>query len=169
MWEGGIIGGPEKPLSTMGKKSYGRFWAERVARFLLGQTRDADARAVLENASGRKSGRKKVRETMTVREIGERTGMLPEDVIVGLINIGCCDPVPPKKRKGGGADTDNKGGEQANGEEAAVVNMTANRSRVMEWVESNGVELQDHVREEGFLGEWALSEYDDEESIHSEG
>ncbi|KAL9107138.1 MAG: hypothetical protein Q9227_007918 [Pyrenula ochraceoflavens] len=166
-WEGGIIGGPEKPLSTMGKKSYGRFWAERVARFLLGQTRDADGRAVLDNASGRKGGRKKVRETMTVKEIGDRTGMLPEDVIVGLMHIGCCSPIPVKKKKGVAADAENRGPDQLVAEETAIINMTVMRSRVMEWMESTGVELLDAVREEGFLGEWALSDYDEEESVHS--
>lgn len=163
-WEGGIIGGPEKPLSAMGKKSYGRFWAERIARFFLGQTRDADGRAVMDNASGRKGGRKKVRETMSVKEIGERTGMLAEDVIAALTTLGVCEPIAPKKKKGLGKDPHVNGNiEQVqHDEEPLPVCMTVCRSRVMEWVKANDVDLQDPVvREEGFLGEWALSEYDD--------
>ncbi|KAN0070376.1 Acyl-CoA N-acyltransferase [Elaphomyces granulatus] len=34
-WEGGFIGGPERPLSEMGRRSYSRFWEERIARYLL--------------------------------------------------------------------------------------------------------------------------------------
>ncbi|KAL9625575.1 MAG: hypothetical protein Q9160_000288 [Pyrenula sp. 1 TL-2023] len=167
-WEGGIIGGPEKPLSAMGKKSYARFWAERIARFFLGQTRDADGRAVLDNASGRKGGRKKVRETMSVKEIGERTGMLAEDVIVALTTLSVCEPIPPKKKKGGGksAQVNSHTDRPPHEEEPPPVSLNVSRSRVMEWVEANSVALQDPiVREEGFLGEWALSEYDDDSDI----
>lgn len=170
-WEGGVIGGPEKPLSAMGKKSYSRFWAERVARFFLGQTRDADGRAVMDNSSGRKGGRKKVRETMSVKEIGERTGMLAEDIIAALTTLGICEPITPKKKKGSGK------GPQVNGhvehaqheEDPPLASMIVSRSEVLQWAEANDVNLQDPVvREEGFLGEWALSEYDDDVGSNAE-
>lgn len=32
----GIMGGPEKPISDLGKKGYQRFWAGEIARWLLG-------------------------------------------------------------------------------------------------------------------------------------
>ncbi|EEP81982.1 conserved hypothetical protein [Uncinocarpus reesii 1704] len=39
MWESergiGTVGGPERPLSEMGERSYIRFWEERVARYFL--------------------------------------------------------------------------------------------------------------------------------------
>lgn len=31
----GLLGGPEKPISELGKKGYGRFWGAEVARWLL--------------------------------------------------------------------------------------------------------------------------------------
>ncbi|KAI5279393.1 hypothetical protein KEM52_004397, partial [Ascosphaera acerosa] len=34
-FEGGMVGGPERPLSEMGRRSYLRFWQERLVRFFL--------------------------------------------------------------------------------------------------------------------------------------
>lgn len=44
----GILGGPEKPISDLGKKGYKRFWAGEIARWLLGleETREEAARIV---------------------------------------------------------------------------------------------------------------------------
>ena len=91
-WEGGVIGGPEKPLSVMGRRSYLRFWSERVARFMLGESADADGKKVFDE--GRKRKRKKnvvMKEALTVKEIGERTGMLAEDVLAALSEMGVCE------------------------------------------------------------------------------
>ncbi len=105
-WEGGVIGGPEKPLSVMGRRSYLRFWSERVARFMLGESADADGRKVFDEGKKRK-GRKSavMKEALTVKEIGERTGMLAEDVVAALTEMGVCEVLPPPKakmRKSGG-------------------------------------------------------------------
>lgn len=39
----GILGGPEKPISDLGKKGYKRFWAGEIARWLLTLDIDSDA------------------------------------------------------------------------------------------------------------------------------
>jgi MOZ/SAS family/MYST family zinc finger domain len=164
-WEGGVIGGPEKPLSVMGRRSYLRFWSERIARFMLGESADADGRKVFDEGKKRK-GRKAavMKEALTVKEIGERTGMLAEDVVAALTEMGVCEVMAPKKarvRKSG--ETDGTGGTAAvaGGEhEEDVVTMIVKRSRVAGWVQRHKVDLRDPVREEGFLGEWAMSEAD---------
>jgi hypothetical protein len=164
-WEGGIIGGPEKPLSAMGRKSYLRFWSERIARFMMGQSADADAHVVFENKKGRV--RKTVqprKEEMTVKEIGDRTGMLGEDVAAALTEMGVCQVKYPKKKKkqpapevnGNGASHAQQSGAENEVEDAAV--MVIQRSKVLEWAEKNGVGLISPVEEEGFQGEWAPSD-----------
>ncbi len=164
-WETGVPGGPEKPLSEMGRRSYIRFWSERVARFMLGQSADADGNKVFENVKRRKTGPRK--EEMTVKEIAERTGMLAEDVIAALGEMGICELVVPKKKK--------KKSEEANGvpasgtEEDKMANMIVQQSKVRDWVDRNIVELQDPVREEGFLGEWAWTGSGEEESEMGDG
>ena len=168
-WEEGIIGGPEKPLSEMGRRSYLRFWAERVARFMLGQSADAEGERVFQGGRRKRKKKKKNglrKEEMTVKEIGERTGMLAEDVVAALGEMGICEVMVPKKKK--------KKSEELNGthiisqDDDEMATMIVKRSKVKEWVDANNVELQDPVREEGFLGEWAMSEPDEEEESEME-
>ena len=57
------IGGPEKPLSELGRKGYMQFWQARVARTVLGL---------------------KANNTLSVGDVAERCWMLPEDVVAAL-------------------------------------------------------------------------------------
>lgn len=161
-WEGGVIGGPEKPLSAMGRKSYLRFWSERIARFIMGQTADADAKRVFHKA--RKKTVHPRREEMSVKEIGNRTGMLGEDVVAALTEMGICVLQNPKKKKKPSSEINGLTAGQAEMENEEPTTMIVQRSQVVEWAEKNGVELTSVVREEGFLGEWALSDLEDSSS-----
>lgn len=155
-WEGGVIGGPEKPLSEMGRRSYSRFWEERIARFFLGGSRDADGYRAFENRSG-KGGKKRKKEEMTVKELGERTGMLTEDVAAAVRGMGVCEPVIKKQKK----KKLTEDGAVEKEEDAGI--MIVRRERVREWARGNGVDGVDPVREEGFIGEWAASDADSDE------
>lgn len=152
-WEDSIIGGPEKPLSTLGRKSYLRFWSERIARFFMGQTADAEGQKVFGRVSKKRTTLAK--EEMTIKEIGDRTGMLSEDVIAALaeMNIGI---IVPHKRKSKSADHD----EPEAAEEILPTLMKIKRSEILGWAARNRVDLVGPVFEEGFLGEWALSDSD---------
>ena len=59
----GRIGGPEKPLSDLGRKGYLRFWEVRVARSILSMKNKSNA---------------------TLGEIAESCWMLIDDVILAL-------------------------------------------------------------------------------------
>ncbi len=63
----GRIGGPEKPLSELGRRGYLRFWAARVAR------------AVLDRPRGK---------VVTVKQIADDTWMVVEDVVAALKEMG---------------------------------------------------------------------------------
>ncbi|EXJ67057.1 uncharacterized protein A1O5_09703 [Cladophialophora psammophila CBS 110553] len=168
-WEGGVIGGPEKPLSAMGRRSYLRFWSERIARFLMGQTADADAKRVFDNANADGNGRNRKtvllrKEEMTVKEIGDRTGMLAEDVVAALTEMGMCNVMAPKRKKAKSSTPEVNGTASASLAHAAEIDpeelatVVIHRSKIVEWAEKNGVDLRSPVKEEGFLGEWALSD-----------
>ncbi|OAX85144.1 hypothetical protein ACJ72_00479 [Emergomyces africanus] len=165
-WEGGMIGGPERPLSEMGRKSYVRFWEERISRFFLLGPPGADpyGQKTLSTSSSSSSSkkpaaaskgvkRKLAREGMTVREIGQATGMLVDDVITALKEMGIVEPEKPgKKRKRAPLSTPTTVTGIADGPaEAAVVR----KQNVLEWAKIHNVDLRDPVAEDGFLGEWA--------------
>ncbi len=73
------IGGPEKPLSELGKKGYMQFWQARVARTVLGL---------------------RTKSTLSVQEVAERCWVLPEDVVGALKEMGV---LAQKKRADGSA------------------------------------------------------------------
>lgn len=150
-WEDSVIGGPEKPLSMLGRRSYLRFWSERIARFFLGQTADADGNRVFAKRSHKKLGMK---EEMTVREIGDRTGMLAEDVVAALTEM-CIGTIAPRKRQ----KVDGEQGSEPL-DEVVPNTMLIKRSQVLAWAERHKVSLVGPAKEEGFLGEWALSDSD---------
>lgn len=75
----GRLGGPEKPLSELGRKGYLRFWEARVAGAILGT---------------------KAKTTMSISDIAEACWMLPEDVLFTLKEMGI---VGSRKRADGTA------------------------------------------------------------------
>ena len=61
------IGGPEKPLSELGRKGYMEFWQARIAKTVLGLN---------------------AKTTLNISEIAEKCWMLPEDVVAALKEMG---------------------------------------------------------------------------------
>lgn len=153
--EGGFIGGPERPLSEMGRRSYTRFWEERIARyFLLGPPGGDPDELVQQKQNASKAAAKKRphRERMTVRDIGLATGMLTEDVITALKEMGVVErDTASKKRKRTSSSATTTTGDGDEDDETVIVR----KSNVLEWAKIHNVMLLDPVREEGFLGEWA--------------
>ncbi|KAF7718661.1 Uncharacterized protein PECH_008818 [Penicillium ucsense] len=149
-WEypGGHIGGPEKPLSDLGQKSYNRFWAERIARFFLcgrrdGMNAEADATKPPRPSPTKASRKKPPREYLSVEEIGQGTGMLTEDVITALKSIGVIRPdTTPKKRK----LTRLMGDE----EPREVPRVAIHKADIWEWAKAHSLSLEDPVKDEGF-------------------
>lgn len=159
-WEDSIIGGPEKPLSTLGRKSYLRFWSERIARFFMGQTADAEGQKLFGWESKKRTTFAK--EEMTIKQIADRTGMLPEDVIAALNEMDVCDTAPQKRQK---KSDDQQAPDQT--EEVLPTTRLIKRSQILAWAERNKVDLVGPVKEEGFLGEWALSDSGESESVEA--
>lgn len=146
-WEGGVIGGPEKPLSEMGRRSYARFWEERIARyFLLGPP--GSSTSTDQAAAGKGAKRRPVQEQMTVREISQATGMLVEDIISALKGMGILETENSGKRLNGDSPL-------WDGDTLTCEPVIVRKESVLEWVKTHRVDSRDPVKEEGFLGEWA--------------
>jgi len=69
----GILGGPEKPISDLGKKSYKRYWGAEIARHLL-ELKETD--------------RKKNKGLVTVEEISKAIWIHPDDCLMALRDMG---------------------------------------------------------------------------------
>ncbi|EGC42312.1 histone acetyltransferase [Histoplasma capsulatum var. duboisii H88] len=114
--------------------------------------------------------RKAACEEMTIREIGQATGMLVEDVITALKEMGIVEPEKPgKKRKraplSSTATTTTATGVVDSDAAEAVVR----KQSVLEWAKIHRVDLKDPVAEEGFLGEWAPEDEDQEDEETDSG
>lgn len=86
----GRFGGPERPLSALGRKGYSGFWCGEVWRYLLG----LDDAGVVE--PGKKVTTSKVKEpvSVTVEEISRETFILAEDVVAALREMDCLERRP---------------------------------------------------------------------------
>jgi len=159
----GLIGGPEKPLSEMGQKSYVRFWEERLARYFLTCSHEHDdsdeSQPQQQKGKNSKSSRKKhPQERISVQELGQATGMLAEDVITTLKSMGAAEPdtkTPKSKQTQSYAET-----EEDNGQAVII-----RKSKVLDWAKAHKLTLRDPVREEGFLGDYALTSMPEESTI----
>ncbi|KAH6891275.1 acyl-CoA N-acyltransferase [Thelonectria olida] len=100
----GILGGPEKPISDLGKKGYKRFWAGEIARWLLGLDLNAnDGKEVL----------------VDVNDCSQATWIHPDDCLLVLRDMGIVEEAgmgpgkPPKVEK------------ESHGEEPATASSSA--------------------------------------------
>jgi len=69
----GIMGGPEKPISDLGKKGYRRYWGAEIARWLLGV---------------RETDRKKGKGMVDVERVSRETWIAPDDCLAVLREMG---------------------------------------------------------------------------------
>jgi len=69
----GILGGPEKPISDLGKKGYKRYWGVEIARWLL-ECKETD--------------RKKGKGIVSVEIVSRETWIAPEDRLGVLREMG---------------------------------------------------------------------------------
>ncbi|TQV92219.1 histone acetyltransferase MYST2 [Cordyceps javanica] len=112
----GILGGPEKPISDLGKKGYKRFWSGEIARWLLG----------LEVPQIPPPGMELM---VDVNDCSDATWITPEDCLgvlrdMGLLEDAGVGPGKPIKRE----DTDEAEGD----EEAAKVEEANNHEHAEE-------------------------------------
>ncbi|QSS63525.1 histone acetyltransferase Tip60 [Histoplasma capsulatum] len=168
----------------MGRRSYVRFWEERISRFfLLGPPGAEPYGRNIASAStssswsprpmggGSKGAKRKVaREEMTIREIGQATGMLVEDVITALKEMGIVETEKPgKKRKRASLSSTATTTTATGVVDSDAAEAVVRKQSVLEWAKIHRVDLKDPVAEEGFLGEWAPEDEDQEDEETDSG
>jgi hypothetical protein len=74
----GVIGGPEKPISDLGKKGYTRYWGGEISRFLL---------------ACKESDKKRAKGRITVEDISRETWITVEDCLWTLREMDVAVPI----------------------------------------------------------------------------
>ena len=94
----GLLGGPEKPISDLGKKGYRRFWAGEIARWILGLSSTPTAPESDEGdddqaAAAAAEGEAEAADQLVVDIDGcsQATWIAPEDCLLVLREMGVAE------------------------------------------------------------------------------
>ena len=193
----GRYGGPEKPLSELGRKGYLQFWQVTVAREVLGSSGLSIAGYGRgrrgPRASGSKIGRNRLtkgagpqapggirkKTTIPLNDLARRCWLLPEDCLAALTTMGAIagtDALLPvlgaKKTVAGGLSV------KENADSILTSPSTTQKRRkdgkvpldkasVRGWAQRTRIDLRAPVDLEGFCGGW--EEGEDEEDGEEDG
>ncbi|UNI17534.1 Histone acetyltransferase [Purpureocillium takamizusanense] len=155
----GILGGPEKPISDLGRKGYRRFWSGEVARWLLGLDVGGQHETLVD-----------------VDDVSRGTWISPEDCLAVLRDMGVvedagvgpgkADATEPEARHGSDDDGDAGGGGRAPLESAAaarsdearpaVPRVRLDKEAVRRFVATHRISLERTCDPDGFVAGYAI-------------
>ncbi|KAF5024923.1 hypothetical protein F66182_3007 [Fusarium sp. NRRL 66182] len=157
----GILGGPEKPISDLGKKGYKRYWAGEIARWLLSISTDA---------YGSES-----EVLVDLNDCSKATWILPEDCLQVLRDMGVVEeaglgPSKPEEKLviETDADEEKKSDEVAKASPAAVEKgdvvtvvkvvprVRVDKQAVRRYVAENRISLERMCDDAGFVEGYAI-------------
>lgn len=146
----GVIGGPEKPISELGRKGYKRYWAGEIARWLLG----------LELAKGRANEELLV----DLEDCSRETWIAQEDCLAILREMSLVEEAgmgPPKPCP---VELEGEEVEEVKEQEATEVpRVKLDKGAIRRWVEDNKIDLERVCDPEGFVEGYAIKESEAEE------
>lgn len=147
----GMLGGPEKPISDLGKKGYKRFWAGEVAAWLLGLDTNGDDEVVVD-----------------VDECSKATWIVPEDCLMVLREMGVIEEAeagPPKKKRPTvtpSEEAEESGvaavQEEVEEEVQNVPRVQLRKEAVLAWVRANRIPLEPACDPDGFVEGYAIKQ-----------
>jgi hypothetical protein len=168
----GILGGPEKPISDLGRKGYRRFWAGEVARWLLGldlskkvvyvpppPKLDEDGDVDMEDAKDSKTqGQQPATKpdpkdtdfVIDVAECSRATWIMPEDCLTVLREMGVAEDAG----MGPGKVEFGPDGEMKPPKEVQRVRIR--RDNVRKWIKEQGISLEMTCDPDGFVKGYAV-------------
>ncbi|CAG9957212.1 unnamed protein product [Clonostachys rosea f. rosea IK726] len=157
----GLLGGPEKPISDLGKKGYMRFWAGEIARWLLSLKVDQGP----DHDGG-------PRETIVdIKECSEATWIAPDDCLFVLRDMGIVEdagvgPGKPEKTAAdeAGEEGEEKQSDQHNGQGSAaekpevklVPRVRVDKAAVRRYVATHRLSLEKVCDPDGFVEGYAM-------------
>ncbi|KAK4218402.1 histone acetyltransferase [Rhypophila decipiens] len=132
----GVIGGPEKPISDLGKMGYKRFWAGEVARWILSQN----------------SGNSPEEAVFDVNDCSEATWIAAEDCLLVLREMGVVQHAEKGPRRTLRPRTEEDGTPE---EEDTVERVRIAQDDVRAWVKAQNISLEKTCDPAGFLHDYS--------------
>lgn len=141
----GVIGGPEKPISELGRKGYKRFWAGEIARWLLALEHD-------NHRGGRASDNEEL--LINIEDCSKATWIVQEDCLAILRDMGFVEDAglgPPKPRV-----VEDKDEEMPDQEVQDVPRVRLDKAAVRRWIADNKIKLEKACDPDGFIEGYAM-------------
>lgn len=139
----GVIGGPEKPISELGRKGYKRFWAGEIARWLLSleQTHDdkgSDSEELL----------------VDIEDCSKATWIVQEDCLAIFREMGLVEEIglgPPKP-----TEMKDENEETMEQEVLDVPRVRLDKEAVRNWIADKKIDLERICDPDGFVSGYAI-------------
>lgn len=160
------MGGPEKPISDLGRKGYRRYWAGEIARWLLG----------LESTASREQ-----EVIVDVNDCSQATWIAVEDCLATLREMEVIEDAglghgkPPPAVEDEEMADESPSGEKPTEEEGAEESKLVNRVRVdkdavRRYVATNRISLERMCDADGFIEGYAVKQAstEDEDDVEME-
>ncbi|KAI1880070.1 hypothetical protein JX265_001691 [Neoarthrinium moseri] len=146
----GVLGGPEKPISELGRKGYKRFWAGEIARWILS----------LEPSDSHETRGSAKRETLVdIEDCSKATWIVQEDCLAVLREMGVVEEAgtgPPKPVEAPHEEAEEK-------EVKDMPRVRLDKEAVRKWVQANKIDLERTCDPAGFTEGYAIKEVEAEE------
>ncbi|KAK4124321.1 acyl-CoA N-acyltransferase [Parathielavia appendiculata] len=176
----GLLGGPEKPISDLGKKGYKRFWAGEIARWLLTLQPQRLSSGNGHHQGGRDDQQKEPVVVVDIETCSQATWIAPDDCLLVLREMGVAEdagtgpPPPPAARqlppllrareepKAAAAAEENSNEAAAAGTSPPpppnkmVPRVRISQAAVRAWVAANKISLERACDPDGFVEGYAL-------------
>ncbi|KAI0886945.1 acyl-CoA N-acyltransferase [Annulohypoxylon maeteangense] len=174
----GILGGPEKPISELGRKGYKRFWAGEIARWLLGldlsqpqkRGEEGEEDTVEKEESGINEEGKEGEYLISIDQCSKATWIVPEDCLAVLKEMGVVEDAGPglaevevdTAANHGNISSDEEGDAEVK-EVKTVSRVRLDKEAVRRWVDANKIDLTRACDPDGFIEGYAIGKIEDEE------
>lgn len=167
-----VLGGPEKPISELGRRGYKRYWAGEIARWLLEFEAPEMADGLGSGRGGEGEG--EADETLvSIEQCSKATWIVPEDCLAVLREMGVVEDAglgpaevlgtadaERRSTSGGAADPD---AEVEVKEVPMVPRVRVDKAAVRRWVVEHKIDLTRACDPDGFVEGYAVKGSESEE------